>query len=213
MTDQLQTTKLIYAHDPMCSWCWGFHPSYKKLMANLPSGVEVLRVVGGLAPDSDEPMPESMKQYLSQTWKTIQDRIPGTEFNFDFWTQCEPRRSTYPACRAVVAARFQGVEWDEAMTEAIQRAYYLHAQNPSNNETLIEAAETIGLDRPKFEYDLVSNEVEEIFANDLGLCQQLGIQGFPSLVLLKGDQGYRIDVNPISADAMLSAIEKLLAEG
>ena len=42
-------------------------------------------VVGGLAPDSAEPMPEAMQLALQNTWRTIQSRIPGTEFNYDFW--------------------------------------------------------------------------------------------------------------------------------
>jgi protein-disulfide isomerase-like protein with CxxC motif len=57
----------------------------------------------------------------------------GTEFNFDFWTKCQPRRDTYKACRAVIAASQQNAE--EAMIEAIQKAYYLRAMNPSEHDS------------------------------------------------------------------------------
>ena len=25
------TRTLIYVHDPMCSWCWGFRPTFERL--------------------------------------------------------------------------------------------------------------------------------------------------------------------------------------
>jgi hypothetical protein len=52
-------TTLVYVHDPMCSWCWGFDPVLRELVSSLPEGVAVRRLLGGLAPDSDEPMPAS----------------------------------------------------------------------------------------------------------------------------------------------------------
>ena len=141
---------LVYIHDPMCSWCWGFSRRYQQLTEVLPESIKVTRLLGGLAPDSSEPMPKEMQQYLQKTWKTIEVTIPGTRFNHDFWTLCQPRRSTWPACRAVIAARQQGPEYDLAMTIAIQQGYYLKAMNPSDDSTLIGFAEELGLDTESF---------------------------------------------------------------
>ena len=124
----------------MCSWCWAFSSALEKLLEKLPAEVGTKRLLAGLAPDSREPMPAQMRDYIRGQWRQIQRQIPGTRFNFDFWTRCVPRRSTYPACRAVIAARRQGESFDEAMTRAIQRAYYLQARNPSDTATLLELA-------------------------------------------------------------------------
>ena len=206
-----QPVNLIYVHDPMCSWCWGFSAVYDAMVSVLPENINLVRVLGGLAPDSDLPMPEDMKQYLSQTWSTIQTQIPGTEFNFDFWTKCQPRRSTYPACRAVVAAGLQGDQWDTLMTRGIQEAYYLNARNPSDNSTLIQVAEEMGLDKSQFETDLVSESVQQILTDNLNFCRQLGVQGFPSLVLVKERQAYGIAVNYRSHETMLLSIKAHLS--
>ena len=82
--------RLCYVHDPMCSWCWGFRPVLEMLLAGLPPAIEVERLLGGLAPDSREPMPQSLREQLQQTWRRIQERIPGTRLNFDFWTRGLP---------------------------------------------------------------------------------------------------------------------------
>ena len=138
-------TTLYYVHDPMCSWCWGFRPVWQEIRQNLAGNIQVKYLLGGLAPDNDEIMPVAMQQDIAGYWRKIQQHIPNTEFNFDFWQQCEPRRSTYPACRAVIAARKQQADIELAMIEGIQKAYYLHAQNPSNDDTLISLAVKLGL--------------------------------------------------------------------
>jgi putative protein-disulfide isomerase len=171
---------LFYFHDPMCSWCWGFRPTTDKLFAALPANVQLKKIVGGLAPDSDEPMSQDMRDGISAGWRRIQAML-GTEFNFDFWTECEPRRSTYPACRAVIAAAFQDQE--DNMINAIQQAYYLRAMNPSDIATLEIVAGEIGLDVQRFATDLRSNGLEKEFQRQLEFTRRAAVRGFPSLVL------------------------------
>lgn len=142
MPDNIAPPVLIYIHDPMCSWCWAFRPVWQAVTAALPDGVDTRLLLGGLTPDTDKPMPESMREYLQQTWRTIQVRVPSTRFNFDFWVRCKPRRSTYPACRAVIAARTQVPALETSMITAIQRAYYQGAMNPSDDDILLAPAGT-----------------------------------------------------------------------
>ena len=169
----------------MCSWCWGFCPTWEKIRSNLPEELRVKYLLGGLAPDSDVPMPESMQKDIAGYWRKIQQHIPGTEFNFDFWKKCQPRRSTYPACRAVIAARKQNPEIEQAMIEAIQKAYYLNAKNPSDNNTLIDIAESLGLDKNRFSNDLDAPETQQTLLKEIELSRSIGAQGFPSLILDK----------------------------
>lgn len=127
MTKIIQN-RLYYVYDPMCSWCWGYKPVWDKIQQALRDKIDIELLVGGLAPDSDVAMPQEMQQQIAAYWKKIENYL-GTPFNYDFWTQNVPRRSTYPACRAVLAARQQGSE--QMMLEAIQRAYY-RADNQPN---------------------------------------------------------------------------------
>ena len=152
-----------------------------KLKQKLPSEIAVKYVLGGLAPDTDEPMPIEMQQTIASYWQRIEQQL-GTRFNHDFWRQCEPRRSTYPACRAVLAARKQNAE--QAMITAIQQAYYLNAKNPSNIDTLAELAEAIGLDRKQFIADIHSEQTQNQLLEEIAFSRQSPIQGFPSLALM-----------------------------
>ncbi len=197
---------LVYVHDPMCSWCWGFRPVLKRLMVSLPENLEVIRILGGLAADSDSPMPMRMRQYLQQAWHSVQASIPGTQFNFDFWANCAPRRSTYPACRAVIAATLQGAQFDEQMTRVIQQAYYREAKNPSDDSTLIELAGVVGLDSTAFARDLNSPSTHQALADQIDFSRRLGVRGFPGLVLIIDNAAIQIAVDYRDPLAMLDAI-------
>ena len=176
--------RLYYIHDPMCSWCWGFRPVWDQLQDVLTGKVNVQYVLGGLAPDTDQLMPDDMRVNIRSNWQRIQQEIPGTEFNYDFWTNCQPRRSTYPACRAIIACRMQQPLLETRMLLAIQQAYYLTAKNPSDNNVLIKIADEIGLDIDVFSEDLTGDECKKIFEKELLLTKKLAVNGFPGLVLL-----------------------------
>jgi putative protein-disulfide isomerase len=202
---------LYYVHDPMCSWCWGFEPTRARLFADLDGRLALERLVGGLAPDSEAPMPEAMQIGLQQTWQHIQQVIPGTRFNFDFWTDCKPRRSTYPANRAVIAARLQSSEFDPQMTLRIQQAYYLEARNPSDDETLVELAVDIGLDVDRFARELVDPATHQKLLAEIQSARTMGINGFPSLAVVDAQGSLNhIGLNYTDADAMRAQIEALI---
>jgi len=210
--DENVTAILYYVHDPMCSWCWGFAPVLGRLLEELPADIRVTRLLGGLAPDSDQPMPIELQQTIEATWHRIQQSIPGTQFNFDFWTQCAPRRSTWPACRAVIAARMQGDAFDVRMTKAIQLAYYTQARNPSDASTLIELSDELGLDAQLFVEALVGKSVQQQLQAEIALSRQLHASSFPSMVLQTGTSVWPIAVDYNDSAPMLEMIAGLLAE-
>jgi putative protein-disulfide isomerase len=197
---------LYYVHDPMCSWCYGFRPLWKQLQTRLPDDIEVRYVVGGLAPDSAEPMPESMQNNLQATWARITQAIPGTQFNFDFWTKNRPRRSTYPACRAVLAAKQQDAGKEIAMIEGIQNAYYQQALNPSDDETLIQVAAAIGLDAQRFAADLNSAATRQALQDELSFARSIGGDSFPSLIVQENNEHRMLFLSYTDADKLLAQV-------
>jgi putative protein-disulfide isomerase len=175
-------TKLYYVHDPMCSWCYAFNPVWETLSARLPPSVQILQILGGLAPDTDQPMPEAMRAKIQEIWRTIEKTVPGTRFNFDFWKSARPRRATFPACRAVIAAAHQAPELETKMIRLIQHAYYREAKNPSDYSVLIALADSLGLDGNQFAADLDSPQTVAELNRQIAFSRRLGVPGFPSLV-------------------------------
>lgn len=183
-----EETTLLYIADPMCSWCWGFSPQLRRIEQALPQ-VPVRLVLGGLAPDTDEPMPLEMRAYVQQAWDAVEART-GVSFNRSFWDGHVPeiRRSTYPACRAVVLARASGLE--RPMFDAIQRSYYREARNPSASEVLADCATEVGLglSREDFLERLDAPATQEELEQDFHLRRILGANSFPSLAIQRSDR-------------------------
>lgn len=192
----------------MCSWCWGFKPVWQDLKTRLRDEVNIVYVVGGLAPESQQPMDPRMRSYLQETWCKITE-VTGVEFNHDFWRVNTPQRSTYPACKAVLVARQYGLELE--MFSAIQRLYYQQAGNPSDYENLYALAEELGLDREQFIEQIHSAEVAELLQQEIKLTEQLGAQGFPSLVLVRDDTAHFIEHSYTDIEENLKRIRALLA--
>lgn len=193
MSSELPT--LYYAHDPMCSWCWGFRPVWKQVQESLVGKVNVRTLLGGLAADSDQPMPIEMQNAIKNTWKKIQHEIKGVEFNYEFWQLCQPRRSTYPACRAIIACKMQRPDLESEMLLAIQQAYYMNAKNPSDLEVLVQLAGNVGLDTDQFKSDIVSEKCQNFLMHEIKFCREIYIHSFPSLVLQMGESFSAIEID------------------
>jgi putative protein-disulfide isomerase len=196
---------LYYVADPMCSWCWGFQANLMQIKEALPSELPLVYVMGGLARDSAEPMPEDVKAYVKNAWRQVTAET-GASFNWDFWKVCEPRRSTYPSCRAFYAAQAQGEESGVLMFEAIQRAYYQEARNPSDLDTLVAVADEIGLNVDRFVLDLKSGAIEKAMQEGFQLRRELQANEFPSLVFRKGE---RVDFLVRGYDAVEVVLDRL----
>lgn len=196
----------------MCSWCYAFAPVLERLLPSLPASVEVVRLLGGLAPDNKTPMAPEMRQRIIATWQRIEKAVPGIRFNYDFWTVCTPYRSTYPSCRAVIAATAGGPEYDKIMTSAIQRAYYEQARNPSEVEILVSIAGEIGLAPQAFATAIASEQTEQELKRQIGFAAELGVDSFPSLILEVRSGRWPIPVDYNDPAPMLDTIHFLLED-
>jgi len=173
---------------------------------SLPNSINVQYILGGLAPDSDESMDDETREYIQMNWRRIEQKIPGTKFNNIFWKNGTPRRSTYPACRAVIAVKNQNPNLEQTIITLIQKAYYLEAKNPSEDSTLISLAKMLDLDIEQFIQDLNSKPVQQQLLDDIALMQSLGANNIPSLVLKTADTIKLIIIDYNDTDFILTQI-------
>lgn len=205
----------------MCSWCYAFKPVFQqlrhKLATQLTTPLNFTMLLGGLAPDTQEPMSEALRQQLHDTWLRIEKKLPATQFNYNFWLQWQiskPRRSTYPACRAVITAHHFDKQdshyYEEGMINAIQDAYYQQALNPSDNTVLDTLAKQIGLPYKAFQMVFHSPETQQILEQQITQCQQMKTQSYPSLVLKLDNSYWPIAIDYYHADSIMETITTLI---
>ena len=171
--------------------------------------MEIVYFVGGLAPDTTEPMPLATQKMVQQAWQRIEQTVPGVHFNWDFWSRNTPIRSTYPACRAVLAAKKQRAEAEPEMIRAIQIAYYQQAKNPSLPETLQACAREIGLDAETFLEDLTSPAIESELQHQIQLARSMDVYSYPSLRLVHNNTAFPVAIDYLDHRTMLNEIKTI----
>ena len=192
----------------MCSWCYAFDTVLTELESLLPDSIRLKKIIGGLAADSDIPMPVHLINTIQSAWKQIEKTVPQVQFNFEFWSKNQPFRSTYPSCRAVLAAKKQSPVFENKMIQQIQWVYYKNAENPSLNETLIQCAQRIGLNVELFKNDFTGQEIELALQKDIQFARSLVVSSYPSLRLDIDNQIVTINIDYNNAKNMLKQIQQ-----
>lgn len=173
--------RLVYVADPMCSWCWGFAPVLEELRTTFDLPVQV--VVGGLRPGpSAQPLDSSLAAYLRGTWTRIAE-MTGQPFDFtpldwEGWVY-----DTEMPARAVVAARTTSPALALPAFTRLQRAFYAEAVDVTDPENAALLMADVGLEPGPFLDRLRSDEVRAATWNDFRLAREMGISGFPALLV------------------------------
>ena len=186
---QNEETSLIYIGDTLCSWCYGFAPELDKFIEKHPE-LTLRMVQGGLRPNGVE-MVHEMEDFLKSHWIEIEKRT-GQPFSFDMFANEDFMLDTEPASRAVVVCRMMDPSKELEFFKAVQIAFYVKNRNTNLLETFLEVAEGFGMDKAQFAELFESEEAKYATKTDFQLSSEMGIKGFPSVVVKFGKQFYMI---------------------
>lgn len=177
--------KLLYIADPMCSWCWGFSPVIKEIAERVQGHADFSIIMGGLRFDT-EPMTEQRRQAIHGHWTNV-NKATGQPFKFDLLESDSFIYNTEPACRAVVAVRsLQDDHSALEMFDRLQAAFYAENLDITNVENSTQIAGAIGVDEVEFFTTMASPQQKQATQADFELSRQMGISGYPSVVMLEG---------------------------
>ncbi|WP_069130009.1 DsbA family protein [Rhodohalobacter halophilus] len=190
---------LVYVYDPLCGWCYSFHPVIEKLAERFKNRLNIRVVPGGLAVDENA-LP------LSEGYKSIDDSLnvvenkTGVVFGQPFLQLLDEGSYMYdsmPGCKAQNAVN--RLAPDEALyfAGAIQHAFFQNGANLNKPDTYLSILEDFPIDPAEFEAVFTSDEIEKITRNQFKWVQQNNASAFPALLLEIGNdtglmsKGYR----------------------
>lgn len=204
-----QNAEIVYFGDPMCSWCYGVSEELAKLKEAYKDKAGFRVVVGGLRPNETEPMDEQLKDFLTHHWQEVNSRS-GRPFSYEIMDRDDFIYNTEPACRAVVAARElkPGSEFD--FFKDVQYAFYAKNEDTNEVDTYLSIAEKHSIDKKKFKAYFESNEAREATQGDFVTSAEMGIRGFPTVVLRLGDKWYLVTNGYTTFEAMDTALKTVL---
>ena len=200
---------LIYVADTMCSWCWGFQPALTALCQAHPE-LPVRIINGGLRPGSAaQTLDASLRGYLTQAWRSV-EAASGQPFDWTVLDWTDFRYDTDPAARAVVAVRRLEPTRELDYFRALQAAFYAQGRDITRVTVQVEVAEACGLDATQMDAALGAPDLGLVTRSDYLEARSLGVQGFPTLLLDRGEDLRGICAGFKTSDGLLSAFEAVL---
>lgn len=203
--------QLLYFADPMCSWCWGFHPVMEAVRAAFGAQLQPLLVMGGLRPWTSQPLREQDKAKIREHWEHVA-AASGQPFDYGFFARAQFVYDTEPAARAVVAVARLIEEPAFDFLGQVQRAFYAENRDVTAAGVLADLAQEAGLPRAEFQAVFASDVCKQETVAHFETSQRVGVQGFPTLVATDAaSQGQAIAVGYEPQDVILERLAAFVA--
>ena len=159
----MQTPRLIYFADPMCSWCYGFSPVITQIRRTFGRALPIQLVMGGLRPGNDKPTTEQAKTELKIHWEHVHE---ATGLPFDDAVLDRPGflYDTDPAARAVVRVRREDGEKAVQFLARLHHAFYAEGLDVTKAEVLAD---------PTYDIVVINYDAIPWLVGELGLKQTM----------------------------------------
>jgi predicted DsbA family dithiol-disulfide isomerase len=182
----------IYS-DLICPWCYIGKRRMEEALRQLPTGTAVSRTWHPFQLNPEMPR-EGLNRKMYRTKKfgswersqamdaqvTAAGKSVGIEFRYDLQMHTP---NTFDSHRLVWQAGVSGVQ--DAVVEALFRAYFCEGANFSDFKKLIEIGVSAGLDAAQLERSLASEESASAVREEEQQAQVLGISGVPFYIVNK----------------------------
>ncbi|MDZ7719726.1 MAG: DsbA family protein [Balneolaceae bacterium] len=209
---------LIYTFDPLCGWCFGFHPIMKKLKERFEDELYVKVIPGGLATGENAQKISEGYDYILNALKRVEDTT-GVQFGENFKLLAEEGSYFYnsePSCR--IQNVVNEIKPDESLKFAgtLHEAFFVDGKNMNEWDTFADllTQHSVDLEKAKSLYE--SEEIKQKTTEQFEWCAKNEATAFPTLLLHIGDEigvmsrGYRpFDILESHLHHLLNNIKKV----
>jgi putative protein-disulfide isomerase len=201
---------LFYFADPMCSWCWGFAPVFDAVKQTYGDRLKFSLIMGGLRPGTTEAVTDEFRDEILHHWRDVHQRTR-QDFKFDGAMPAGFIYDTEPPSRALVTVGELKPEVALDFFKTLQSAFYAEQKDVTQKGTLSDIASQYDVRQSEFIKRFESDEMKEKTRAHFYKARQLGVRGFPTLVLQTGSDYQLITRGYQSFEEISSGIDFCLA--
>ncbi len=190
---------LIYVYDPLCGWCYGFHPVMEKLQKRFHDKLNLRVVPGGLAIDQNAQSIKEGYSYISDSLKQVENKT-GIKFGENFKLLADEGSYFYdsmPGCKAQNTINQLAPEFALDFAGKLQSAFFVDGMDLNDQSTFHSLIEKYPFEVSAFDAVYSSDEIVNATYSNFEWCKKNGATAFPALLLEIGDEtglmskGYR----------------------
>ncbi|MDN5202627.1 DsbA family protein [Fulvivirgaceae bacterium BMA10] len=211
-TDENSATtrvELIYVGDPMCSWCWGISDEIEKIRNQFKDTLEFRVILGGLRPGGGDPWNDEFKSFLKEHWTHVNQRS-GKLFSFELFKKAYFDYDTEPPSRAVRIVRDMLPEKEFDFFKEVQHRFYVENEDPGNIDFYKPICEKFGIDFSIFIEHFQSDKYKRLTKEDFQESRQLGVSGFPSVLLKNAEHIFPISYGFSTSEKMTQRLNEIM---
>lgn len=204
---------VFYVYDALCGWCYGFSPVMKQFYERHRDVCEFQTVSGGMVRgDRIGPIGE-VAPYIKDAYKRVEE-YSGVRFGEPFLNGILNEGSAIftsePAAIAMAVFRTHLSDRTVEFAHALQQAVYRDGIRPAEYESYGAYAAQFGLNADDFVAQMRQPAMAEAARQDYQLAAQLGVNGFPTVILLRNDTLYTLTRGFAPLETLEAAFQKAL---
>ena len=205
---------LHYFSDPICSHCWALEPELRKFTLAYGQYFDIQLTMGGLLPNWDGFAdvsngiggPADVAGHWQEVGEHSRMPIDGT-----FWLS-DPVQSSYPPSRVFAVIQQQDPKKAEHFLRRLREQVFAFNENIGKQEVLMRIVEEVGLNAQEIIEAANGTVGETLLQEGFIRMQQMGVRGFPSIVMIDEDnKGIKL-VGQRRAEDYATSLEKLLGK-
>ncbi|MFD1927897.1 DsbA family protein [Sporosarcina siberiensis] len=208
------TVELYYVTDPICSHCWALEPVLRKFVKQYGSYFNMHTLMGGLLENwdgfADVSNGISSPADVAGHWREVGDHsrmpIDGT-----LWYD-NPIASSFIPSRVYKVIQEKSPELANTFLRLAREELFAFNKNIAQDELLIDLVNRVGLNGEEIVKQSKLPEANALLQEDFKRVRELGVRGFPTIVMVNKDQkGVRI-VGAKTLEEYTNALQQLLPE-
>jgi putative protein-disulfide isomerase len=189
---------LHYYYDPLCGWCYAAAPLVGAAAA-LPDITLQMHASGMMMGAQRQPVSPALRQYVmphDQRIHAMTGQPFGTHYFEGLLRDTSAVLDSAPPISAVLVAEALG-KAPLTMLHLLQRAHYAEGRRIADTDVLVSLGEELGLDAAAFSAELQRQAARAVTHVDQSRREmaQLGLRGFPALVLEQDGKRVPVDVS------------------
>ncbi|HEX8425189.1 DsbA family protein [Hymenobacter sp.] len=206
--------ELLYIFDPLCGWCYGMSPIIQRVQQEFADEVDVSVLCGGMVTgERVEPIGEAWS-YISGALQQV-ETVTGVEFGAAFRALGEEGsyvQDSEPPSWAINAFRQLNQAQIVRFAHAVQYAHFHDGADLNEPSTYVPLAIAHGVDGTELLRRLTLPETATATRQEFAAVAKIGVQGFPTVVLRVGSQGYVLTRGYQPYEAFAESVRQALAQ-
>ncbi|TGD79037.1 DsbA family protein [Hymenobacter wooponensis] len=207
--------EILYIYDAYCGWCYGMSPVMQRVTQEYAGRVTFAVLSGGMVTqDEVGPIGESW-EHIANALQQV-EQVTGVRFG-EAYKQLGQKGSyvqdSEPPARALYAFRQLDAQGRAvAFAHDVQLALFERGQDLNTSATYEVLAQSYGLAAEDFRRVFQQPETAEAVQQEFVAVQRIGVQGFPTIILRVGSQGYVLSRGYQPYETFVEGLEQALQQ-